>query len=51
MFKDHPSGRTKEDVFEQIIIFTLSPQYTVVKGFIKPLAEKAASLIDVTKVV
>jgi len=47
VFKNHPSGRTKEDVFEQIINFTLSEQYMGVKGLVNPLVEKAKSLQDI----
>jgi hypothetical protein len=43
VFKDHLSGRTKEDVFEQIINFTFSEKYPIVKGLIEPLLEKAVS--------
>jgi len=30
--KDHPDERIKDDVFEQIVDFTLSEQYTGVNG-------------------
>jgi len=39
--KDHPAGRTKEDIFEQIIDFTLSEQYVGVKSLVYFLGEKA----------
>ncbi|MHC4269660.1 MAG: recombinase family protein, partial [Planctomycetota bacterium] len=50
VFEDHPSRRTKEDVFEQIINFTFSEKYPLVKGLIEPLFKKAVSF-NVTKVV
>ena len=39
--KDHPVGRTKEDVFEQILDFTLSEQYMEVKSLVSLLVEEA----------
>ena len=41
LFKDHPSLPTKEDVFEQIIDFTLSEQYRTAKDLIDCLTEKS----------
>ncbi len=43
MFEDHPSRRTKEDVFEQIINFTFSEKYPIVKGLIEPLLKKGVN--------
>jgi len=37
LFKNHPSGGTKEDIFEQIVSFTLSEQYTAMKGLVESL--------------
>ncbi len=42
--------RNKEDFFEQIINFTFSEKYPVVKGLIEPLLKKAVSF-NVTEVV
>ncbi len=50
VFEDRPRGLTKEDVFEQIIHFTFSEKYSVVKGLIEPLLKKAVSF-DVKEVV
>jgi hypothetical protein len=47
LFKNHPPGGTKEDIFEQIIHFTLSEQYTALKGLVEPLAEKAKTRLGV----
>ncbi|MFQ5962664.1 MAG: recombinase family protein [Candidatus Scalinduaceae bacterium] len=40
VFENHPTGVTKEDVFEQIINFTLSEQYMVIKGLVESLVGK-----------
>jgi hypothetical protein len=40
LFKDHPSGGTKEDVFEQIIRFTLSPQYPWMKELVENILKR-----------
>ncbi|GAH03124.1 unnamed protein product [marine sediment metagenome] len=37
---------TKEDVFEQMVDFTLSEQYMPVKSLIDLLVEKAKPLLD-----
>ena len=49
MFEERTSVRTKEDIFEQIIRFTLSEQYATIKDLIEPLAEKAKSFIHVAE--
>ncbi len=41
LFKNSPSAPTKEDVFEQIVNFTLSEQYRAAKVLIDTLAEKS----------
>lgn len=46
VFKNHPSLPTKEDVFEQVVVFTLSERYTPVKSLIDLLVEKAKPLLD-----
>jgi DNA invertase Pin-like site-specific DNA recombinase len=48
LFKNHPSLPTKEDVFEQILDFTLSEHYLAVKGLIEFLTEKAVSFLNIT---
>ena len=40
LFKNHPTEAAKEDVFEQIVGFTLSEKYVVLKELIFILAEK-----------
>lgn len=40
VFKDHPSGGTKEDIFEQIVSFTLSEQYMAIKGLVESLIDQ-----------
>jgi len=40
LFKDHPLGGTKEDVFEQIIRFTLSPQYPWMKELVENMLKR-----------
>jgi len=40
LFKDRPSLPTKEDVFEQIVGFTLSEQYSISKSLVNLLIEK-----------
>jgi hypothetical protein len=40
LFKNHPSEGTGEDVFEQIMGFSLSEQYLAVKRLIKLIEEK-----------
>jgi len=47
MFKNHPSGGTKEDVFEQIVSFTLSERYMAVKRLVDLLVERAKSFLDI----
>lgn len=46
LFKHHPSGGTREDVFEQIVRLTLSDRYIATKSLIAPLVEKARSLLS-----
>jgi len=50
VFENRPSAATKEDVFEQIIDFTLSEQYRISKGFIDPLMEKVRFLLDISEI-
>jgi hypothetical protein len=44
VFKDHPSGGTKEDIFEQMVEFTLSEGYSSMKGLISLLLAQASAL-------
>lgn len=44
LFKDHPTGHTKEDVFEQMKSFVLSEQYAEVRSLVDLLVEKAEAL-------
>ena len=37
MFKNPPSGDTREDVFEQFVIFTLSERYLSMQETVKAL--------------
>ena len=37
LFKDSPSEPIKEDIFEQIVVFSLSERYVLVKSLIDPL--------------
>ena len=37
LFKNRPSEATKEDIFEQIVSFTISEQYIIVKSMIDSL--------------
>lgn len=46
MFEDSSLEATKEDVFEQIVGFTLSEGYTVSKGLVKLLMEEAKFVLD-----
>jgi len=50
VFKDHPSVPTKEDVFEQMVDFTLSERYTVVKELVGLLLEKTRPFLESIKV-
>ncbi|GFP31177.1 hypothetical protein HKBW3S44_01454 [Candidatus Hakubella thermalkaliphila] len=47
LFKDHPTGGTKEDVFEQMVGFTLSEQYAALKSLVDPLGKKARAFLDI----
>jgi hypothetical protein len=49
VFKYHPAGRTKEDIFEQIINFIISDTYVVIKGIVELLVENGGNLFDVAK--
>lgn len=49
LFKNHPSLPTKEDIFEQIVDFTLSEQCLSVNGLVEPLEGKAESFLDIPK--
>jgi len=40
VFKNHPSEGTKEDVFEQLVDFTVSERYTVMKKLVNLIAKK-----------
>jgi len=40
LFKNRPSEATKEDIFEQIVSFTLSEQYVITKSLVFPLARE-----------
>lgn len=42
--KNHPSGGTKEDVFEQFVSFTLSEQCSILRTLIDPLAAEVQSV-------
>ena len=37
LFEDCPAGRTKQDIFEQIVAFTLSEQYAQMKTVVNQL--------------
>jgi len=50
VFKDHPTGDTKEDIFEQIVNFTLQDQYIAVKGLIESLVDKVKTIQDSAKI-
>lgn len=41
LFEDRPSERTKEDIFEQIVIFTISEQYMTSRNLVETLIKKA----------
>ena len=41
LFEDCPSGGTKQDIFEQIVSFTLSEQYPVIKTAVNQLMKAA----------
>jgi len=44
VFKDHPSGGTREDIFEQMVEFTLSEHYSSVKNLVSLLLAQAPAL-------
>ena len=46
VFKNHPSVPTKEDVFEQMVGFTLSERYTAVKELVGLLLKKARPFLE-----
>jgi len=43
VFENHPSRATKEDVFEQVVSFTLSERYAEVKSLVEHLVDKTRS--------
>ena len=47
LFKDHPVAGTKQDVFEQIVRFTLSSEYAQTKELVGRLAQAAAERLGV----
>jgi len=49
LFKDDPPGATKQDIFEQIIHFTLSDYCSLTRGQIDLLAENAYATLNVGK--
>lgn len=49
VFKNHPTARTREDIFEQIISFTLSERFPAVKASVDLLVEEAGSLKDIPR--
>jgi len=50
VFKKRPSVPTKEDIFEQIVVFTLSEQYLALRGLVEHLVEKAGSFLNIPNI-
>lgn len=49
VFKNNPTGGTKEDIFEQMLNFTLDEKYLSIKEQIEVLVQKARYYSDIAK--